>query len=257
MGEVQTDRTNRSLRRLWWRGSAWIIVLTGLSLIAGELSEHVAWPWVKPNPLWAMAGTGLIAHFTCYENDVRVDILNELSWNLHHTALMPDMTNPNYVYGDLIYHFGVMFPVDESGTFFRTRYEGERNLSLTVTEGRGILYDDAMRNGEVIQRIRSALSEAMCDVDFCRRYSDSPLHPDGIVTSRNWWLVFLNGLPFVVLGRLGCVGVRLGRRIVIRPRRRHRGLCMTCGYDIHQLDTATCPECGTAFDPAAYAERAL
>jgi len=29
---------------------------------------------------------------------------------------------------------------------------------------------------------------------------------------------------------------------------RHRGLCRTCGYPLHGLTEARCPECGTPFD---------
>jgi hypothetical protein len=35
-----------------------------------------------------------------------------------------------------------------------------------------------------------------------------------------------------------------GRRKWKRHRRRNRGLCLQCGYDLHGNMTGTCPECG-------------
>ncbi len=57
----------------------------------------------------------------------------------------------------------------------------------------------------------------------------------------------LLGLPLVV--------VCLGARALKRARRRRRGLCVKCKYQVAGL--ATCPECGTAVRQSRSSERVL
>ena len=57
-------------------------------------------------------------------------------------------------------------------------------------------------------------------------------------------------LPLVLTLPLACAGAWLWARPSLDARRRRRGLCPRCGYDVRETP-ARCPECGAAGGPAA------
>jgi hypothetical protein len=54
-----------------------------------------------------------------------------------------------------------------------------------------------------------------------------------------YWMLFVLSLPLALVA-----GRRVGKRL-LRSRRRARGLCPTCGYDLRESQER-CPECGGA-----------
>jgi hypothetical protein len=65
---------------------------------------------------------------------------------------------------------------------------------------------------------------------------------DGFVAvTLPYWLVLLALAPGVLLPV---------RRRVIRRRRKRKGLCQSCGYDL-RMSEGRCPECGTGNEPLA------
>ena len=61
-----------------------------------------------------------------------------------------------------------------------------------------------------------------------------------------YWIVMPLWVPFVILAAYPTIA--LIRGLLRRRRRRKRGLCRSCGYDLTGLPEPKCPECGTAFD---------
>jgi hypothetical protein len=59
---------------------------------------------------------------------------------------------------------------------------------------------------------------------------------DIFMTVPHWMLVVLSGGG----------GWLLGRRVRLKRRRLHRGLCVACGYDV-RMSPGRCPECGLSF----------
>jgi hypothetical protein len=65
-----------------------------------------------------------------------------------------------------------------------------------------------------------------------------------VMVTLPYWLLLLLAAPRVALPI---------RRWFIRRRRKRKGLCQTCGYDL-RMSTGRCPECGTNDDAADVAE---
>ncbi len=60
---------------------------------------------------------------------------------------------------------------------------------------------------------------------------------------------YMLGLPsWVMLLGLGWLPFRLVRNRLRHLRRRRRGCCITCGYDLQGNTSGRCPECGTTVD---------
>lgn len=88
---------------------------------------------------------------------------------------------------------------------------------------------------------------------------------DGISGLRDlWWspravldslgtFVFLP--LWILAAALGLPGLYLWHSARSRPE--HRGLCETCGYNLHGLSTNRCPECGTSFGYTGTVKRDL
>jgi hypothetical protein len=263
MGEVQTDRTNRSLRRLWWRRRVLrFVIIAALSMAVGYAGEFISWPWQS------FFGHHVLANrvFACYRygDDGLVVKIDEdiwaychqqrwLEWDCYRLYIKKSAGVIEYVDYEKVVdpHSGIIFSTHA------TRYSSLNVATIDHWLHSHFIYVDPAVTDELKEQLRVLLRERITRPGYPYPLPSDLSFPDEQFTYRNWWLVFLNGFLFIMPVALGCVGIQTGRRIVIRRRRRHRGLCMTCGYDIRQLDTATCPECGTAFDPAAYAERAL
>jgi hypothetical protein len=60
------------------------------------------------------------------------------------------------------------------------------------------------------------------------------------------WIVTAPHWPFVLL--LGVGPLIAYRRLARHRRRKRKGLCLNCGYDLQGITSARCPECGTAVD---------
>lgn len=63
---------------------------------------------------------------------------------------------------------------------------------------------------------------------------------------------FPHWLLLLVLSVPALFGTRSYRRAWRAYRRRRRGLCEACGYNLTGLTSSTCPECGCAFEPGAF-----
>ncbi len=58
---------------------------------------------------------------------------------------------------------------------------------------------------------------------------------------RGWWdLVVLGLVSVIVLAAMGWSN----HRLTLMERRRERGCCWSCGYDLRGSDPARCSECG-------------
>ena len=63
----------------------------------------------------------------------------------------------------------------------------------------------------------------------------------------SFWVVFL---VFVLLFSFHAIDIYFGPSIGRRERRRKRGYCAECGYDLTGNISGACPECGTATPPS-------
>lgn len=64
------------------------------------------------------------------------------------------------------------------------------------------------------------------------------------------WSAMFHLLPLTVLCLLGA-GYLVVTPIVRRRRRRKRGLCLACGYNLAGNESGRCPECGKEIDSAS------
>ena len=75
-----------------------------------------------------------------------------------------------------------------------------------------------------------------------------------ILPLRPVWPGFVvNTLLFTMPAYLVLVIVGAGTAMLRRSRRRRRGMCTACGYDLAGLNGGRCPECGHAYSPATIA----
>jgi hypothetical protein len=110
---------------------------------------------------------------------------------------------------------------------------------------------------------------------WCARPGDFAYHSTGLHytgrTPARWWPVYeptqrcnvsVGSRGFTVVGwqvsvpmyLLAVPGVAVGAiagRPYVRCRRRNRGACDACGYDLVGLRAGECPECGTLLPPCA------
>lgn len=85
-----------------------------------------------------------------------------------------------------------------------------------------------------------------------RWYAQLAAAPTGGMRVMHWDAIWAGALTWTGASAFAWITVVGVSACYQRARRDVRGLCRTCGYDLHgSLDIGRCPECGTVFDPAS------
>jgi hypothetical protein len=236
-------RIRRWMLRIW--------VIAALSMAVGSVGEFIE----LPDDTTARGDCGASYYYAPYgiENDVlRVRTDDELAAELDEVA-GPELTAERLdllEFDDrfIVYSHRSVIMDDDSGIFLSTRRYGWRRITLEhpLETHPALQVSDAV----LIGRLRPLIADAMLRDGYSQESADEVLLPDMYVSEYNWILVAINGLPFALLLYYGSgfVYASYRRQHIIDCYR--RCVCVKCGYSLRGLDTATCPECGTAFDPA-------
>lgn len=97
------------------------------------------------------------------------------------------------------------------------------------------------------------LPAAFRSVDIGVDFDDSPPQFKSASGLTNYYIRLSLWLPALI--GIGLRFITLGVLRLRQQRRRKRGFCFNCGYNLTGLPQPRCPECGTMFDPGGRPDR--
>ncbi len=126
-----------------------------------------------------------------------------------------------------------------------------------------------------VQLHQGTLTVGYCDISKCIRPNtadvDWAIGKEFIFSSKlSWPSLIVNRSPSIGFSTVdvdipistftiffSVIAIYLLLPVHIRRKRKKKGLCEKCAYDLRGLTEPRCPECGTAFDPKLLSEKAV
>ncbi len=138
------------------------------------------------------------------------------------------------------YGFKHGFGIRRDGPQVRFQFLSKRGRAVVIFGGKRLSWLDGTDLTEWDWGAMNSESEAWLGV-----FSAAPIVWS--IGSAGWWSLRFNYSWIVLPLAVGCSV--LYWPIHRRKRRRRRGCCVSCGYDLRLLEGSRCPECAEPFEP--------